>query len=124
MRLRITVQGVAYDVQVEVLDGSAAAPSAAPAAASAAPTPAAPKPAAAPAAPSGQAQDVAAPIAGSIISLPVSVGDTVNVNDTVAILEAMKMESNIASPAAGTVREILVKPGENVTQGQVLMRIG
>jgi len=114
MKLRITVQGQAYDVHVEVLDGSAGGGAAAAVAA----------PAPAPATGGGAAQDVPSPIAGSVLSIPVSVGDSVGANDTVLVLEAMKMESNIGAPAAGTVREILVKPGENVTQGQVLMRIG
>ena len=113
MKLLITVEGVQYEVDVQVLDDSGAA--AAPAAASA--------PAAQPAAPAAAAGGEAkAPIAGSVLDVKVNVGDKVNVNDPLLVLEAMKMESVVASPQAGQVREILVKSGDNVTAGQVLVR--
>lgn len=134
MKLRITVQGETYDVDVEVLDGNggtlarapvsapaASAPAPAPAPAAPAPTPAAPEPA--PAAPSGGAGgDVPSPIAGNVLDVKVKAGDTVALNDTLLVLEAMKMESNIASPQAGTVSEVLVKSGDAVTAGQVLVK--
>lgn len=111
MKLLITVEGVQYEVDVQVLDDAGPA---APAATAAAPA----KPAAA-AATGGEAK---APIAGSVLDVKVNVGDNVSVNDPLLVLEAMKMESVVASPQAGQVREILVKPGDNVTAGQVLIR--
>lgn len=112
MKLLITVEGVQYEVDVQVLDDAGATAPAATAAA-------APAKPAAPATTGGEAK---APIAGSVLDVKVKVGDNVNVNDPLLVLEAMKMESVVASPQAGQVREILIKPGDNVTAGQVLIR--
>ena len=100
--LKVTVNGVAYDVQVEEV-GTSSAPSVA-AAAPAAPTPAAPaaKPAAAPkaAAPAG-AETIKAPMPGTILNILVKPGQKVAKGDTLLILEAMKMENEIVSPQIG-----------------------
>ena len=58
---------------------------------------------------------------GKIISIVVSVGDQVKVDDEMIIMDAMKMEIPVQSPADGTVREILVKEGDSVKTDQVLM---
>jgi len=133
MKLRITVEGKAYEVDVEVLDDGGAMP-AGPAAPVAAPTaaPVAAAPAAAPVPPPAQApapqagagdqKEVTSPMAGNVVSLRVKAGDTVAVGDTLLVLEAMKMESNVASPTAGTVSEVLTKEGEAVSFGQVMIR--
>lgn len=63
------------------------------------------------------------PIAGSVIGVSVKVGDEVAVNDTLLVLEAMKMESNVVSPVAGTVREVCVAVGQSVQAGQLLARV-
>jgi len=67
---------------------------------------------------------VKSPIAGSVLDVKVKVGDNVNINDTLLVLEAMKMESNVPSPVAGTVQSINVKSGDSVSSDQVLMVIG
>ncbi|WP_432798234.1 biotin/lipoyl-containing protein [Poriferisphaera sp. WC338] len=123
MKLRITVQGKQYDVDVEVLDEGGAAPVAtAPVAATApAPAAAAPAPAPVPAPTGGGAGEATAPIAGNVLDVKVKVGDTVGVNDPLIILEAMKMESVVASPQAGTVASIAVSSGDAVQAGQVLV---
>lgn len=133
MKLRITVEGTTYEVDVEVLEGAApaAAPPAsaaparaarpAPSAAPAAAAPPRPKPGAAPAA--GGASECIAPVAGNITKINVSPGDTVAENDVLVVLEAMKMETNVASPAAGTVKQVNVQAGDSVTQGQVLVEL-
>ena len=95
---------------------------------------AAPAPAAAPAAeakaeaPAGLT--VNAPLVGTFYSSPspdaapfVSVGDTVKKGQTVCILEAMKMMSEVPSPADGVVEEILVRDGELVGYDQPLFRL-
>ena len=99
----------------------AAAPVAAP---SAAPAPAAAPKAEAPAGPT-----INAPLVGTFYSAPspdaapfVSVGDTVKKGQTVCILEAMKMMSEVPSPADGVVEEILVRDGELVGYDQPLFR--
>ena len=100
----------------------AAAPVAAP---SAAPAPAAAPKAEAPAGPT-----INAPLVGTFYSAPspdaapfVSVGDTVKKGQTVCILEAMKMMSEVPSPANGVVEEILVRDGELVGYDQPLFRL-
>ena len=120
----LTVNGVAY--QVELADELPSAPApvqaqpAAPAPAQAAPTQSAPSPA--PAA-SGTAVTVKSPLPGVIISIDVNVGDTVRKGQKVAVLEAMKMENEIQSETDGTVSEILVHRGDSVLEGAALVKI-
>ncbi len=143
---RITINGETYEVEVEDLGGDApvrrapvaaapiSTPAAAPvsvpqpkAAAPAAPASApAPKPAAKPAAKPAVAgaEDVTAPMPGTILDVKVNVGDAVQAGTTVLILEAMKMENEIAAPAAGTVKAIHVSKGAAVNPGDVLITIG
>ncbi len=65
--------------------------------------------------------EILAPMPGLIIEICVSVGDDVKEFQTVAVLEAMKMENQIASTANGKVVEIKVKVGDAVRAEQVLM---
>jgi acetyl-CoA carboxylase biotin carboxyl carrier protein len=67
--------------------------------------------------------DVTAPMAGKIIEVKVEVGASVNENDELVILEAMKMEMPIVAPEAGTVKEIRCKKGDSVGADDVLMVI-
>lgn len=129
-RLRITVEGTAYDVTVEELDdGGLAAP--APVAPVAAPRPAAPRPAAAAAAPAPAAVAAAAagpgaipsPLAGTVVSVDVAVGQTVKAGEALLVLEAMKMNTTIGAPQDGTVTALAVTPGTTVTEGQVLVTL-
>lgn len=120
----LTVNGVAY--QVELADELPSAPAPvqaqpkAPAPAQAAPTQSAPS--TAPAA-SGAAVTVKSPLPGVIISIDVNVGDTVRKGQKVAVLEAMKMENEIQSETDGTVSEILVHRGDSVLEGAALVKI-
>jgi len=81
-------------------------------------------PAAAPAvaAPAG-AGAVVAPIPGLILDVKVKVGDTVTAGQTVATMEAMKMENNIVTNDGGTVEEIRVQKGAEVATGDVIMMV-
>ena len=82
-----------------------------------------PAPAAAqPAAAGGNA--VKAPLPGTINDILVTVGQQVNVGDTVLVLEAMKMQNNIEAEYAGTVKSINVNKGDSVMEGAVLLTIG
>lgn len=117
--VRISFEGKSYDVEVEVLDSNVAV---APAAAPAAPAPvAAPAPAAAPAVAGGT--EVKSPLAGSVFKLKVKVGDHVEANQEVAIIEALKMENPVVAPCAGTVNSVAVKETDTVVDGQTLLTI-
>ena len=118
--LRITVNGVAYDVQVEELGAdasvaSAPAPAAVPKAAPA--VKAAPKAV-------GAGEKVAAPMPGTIVSVNVSDGQSVKKGDVLVVLEAMKMENEIKAPKDGTVTSVSVNKGESVDTGATLVTIG
>lgn len=77
-----------------------------------------------PAAASGEATDLNAPMAGVVLRIVVDEGASVNEGDTVLVLEAMKMETEIKAHTTGTVSQILVKQGEQVASGQALLSIG
>ena len=86
------------------------------------PKPEAPKAEAKPA-PVITGNTVNAPLPGRIIEVLVKVGDKVNAEDEVVILEAMKMENSITTDYAGTVKRILVEPGQIVPTDGVLVEI-
>ncbi len=67
---------------------------------------------------------VTAPSPGNVLRVMVSEGDTVDAGQVVCILEAMKMENEIAAAAPGIVNEIAVSEGDSVLTGQVLMAVG
>ncbi len=104
----------------------AAAPAAKPAAAPAAKPAAAPaaKPAAAPAAAVEGGTPLTAPMPGMIIKYLVEVGATVKAGDPVVVLEAMKMENNLAAPCDGTVKALTCGAGDSVAKDAVLDFIG
>lgn len=123
MKYVVTLNGKNYEVDVEETQAvitsisdavSAPAPAAAPVQAAA---PAA-TPAAAPVA--GDGNKVVAPMPGNILSVNVTVGQTVKAGDIVVILEAMKMENEIVAPVDGTVKQILVQKGSTVDTDDVI----
>ena len=77
------------------------------------------KPAAAP----GAGYPVKAPLPGTILSIAEKVGDTVKAADTVAVLEAMKMENAIHAGRDGKVTSISVNPGDAVLEGAVILTV-
>jgi biotin carboxyl carrier protein len=126
-KLRVTVDGKAYDVTVEMPDQAFAPP---PALAPVAAAPVAPAPTAlaAPTATSGAAGsgnpgDVVSPLAGRVIAVNVSVGQEVKEGDHLITLEAMKMNTFVVAPRAGKVAEIMVAVGAAVDEGQALARV-
>lgn len=121
----VTVNGAEYQVELE--NAPAAAPVAAPVAAApaaAAPAAAAPAPAAAPAAkPAGAGKVVASPLPGVIIEVSVKEGQTVKAGQKVAVIEAMKMENEIAAECDGTITAIHVAKGDSVLEGADIVTI-
>ena len=73
------------------------------------------------AAPVAGGTKVPAPMAGKILDIKVATGAKVAKGDTIAILEAMKLENEIKSPAAGTVKAICVSKGAMVNNGDALI---
>lgn len=66
---------------------------------------------------------VTASMPGRVVSLKVEAGDSVNEGDAICVLEAMKMENEIAAPMAGVVEEIMVSEGASVNRGDALVVI-
>ncbi len=66
---------------------------------------------------------IEAPLGGNIFRTIVSEGEAVDVDTTVLILEAMKMETEIKAPSAGVIGKIFVKPGDTVKPGNPLFEI-
>jgi acetyl-CoA/propionyl-CoA carboxylase biotin carboxyl carrier protein len=60
---------------------------------------------------------------GTVVKIDVEVGQTVDAGDTVLVLEAMKMENNIAADISGTIKEISVAVGDTVGGGDVVVII-
>ncbi|GAB4336082.1 MAG: hypothetical protein Kow0010_23830 [Dehalococcoidia bacterium] len=66
---------------------------------------------------------VVAPMTGSIIEVRCAPGDTVEQGDTLLIIESMKMNNELRSPAAGVVESVQAKAGQRVQGGEVLVVI-
>jgi biotin carboxyl carrier protein len=122
MKLRITLEGRIYEVDVEVLDespsGGGVPPLARPSEARVA------APAAAPGAPPPVVVGVracTAPLPGTITQVLVKPGDAVEHNQTLIVVEAMKMESSIPSPVSGRVKAVCTRVGAAVKEGDVLV---
>jgi biotin carboxyl carrier protein len=64
-----------------------------------------------------------APLSGLVVDIPVLEGQAVDENQIVLILESMKMENEIRTPRAGTVREVKVQAGAVVRDGDVLLTV-
>ena len=123
-KFNVTVNGTVYEVEVNEVGGAApvaAAPKAAAPAPKAAPAPA-PAAAAAPV-PAG-AETVKAPMPGKILSVAVSAGQAVKKGETLLILEAMKMQNEIAAPHDAVVSEVRVSANQTVSTGDDMVVLG
>lgn len=120
LNVEVEVNGKAYSVEMaeapkaEKPKPVIARPAAAPAAA---PSPAPSRPAA------GAAGATKSPLPGTVLSVNVTVGQTVKAADVALILEAMKMENNINCGKDGVVKAIYVQKGDNVLEGADLLLI-
>ena len=108
-KYRVTVNGTAYEIELEELTGAA------PAAATAAPVPT-PAPAAAPAG----GEQVTSPMPGNILAVNVKDGDSVKAGQVLMVLEAMKMENEIMCPCDGKIASVNTSKGASVESGTLL----
>ena len=108
-KYKVTVNGTAYEIELEELTGAA------PAAATAAPVPT-PAPAAAPAG----GEQVTSPMPGTILAINVAAGDTVKRGQVLMVLEAMKMENEIMCPCNGKIASVNTSKGVSVESGTLL----
>lgn len=133
-KLKITIEGISYEVDVEILhdddqpvssrrstpttrpapESSAATPSSSPAAAT--------LPAAA-ASTSSSADDLLCPLSGVVVTINAPVGKTVAEGETVITLEAMKMYTTVCAHKAGTIKAVHVGAGQSVEENQPLVTI-
>ena len=118
----VEVNGVPYKVELDqakkpVTIINAPRPSAAPRTAEGA------KVIAKPASTGGAGHKVVSPLPGTVVSINVKVGDTVKASDTVAILEAMKMENAIHAGRDGVVKSIEAAAGDAVLEGAPIITI-
>jgi biotin carboxyl carrier protein len=129
-KLRVTVDGVGYDVLVELADDAGAAPMSPPppSVASAPLSLGSVTSAPAPASSSGAtaaagAGDVPSPLAGRVTAVNVQAGQDVKEGDHLLTLEAMKMNTFVMAPRAGKVKEVRVSVGSAVEEGQALVTL-
>lgn len=126
MKLKITIDGKQYDVEVEVAEEER--PSSGPyyyvPPSNPVTLPSLPPP---PVAGPGTGGDVdeskvcRSPIAGVVVRINAQAGQQIQVNDPLIVLEAMKMETNITSPVSGKIKAVKAGVGEAVQNGQVLV---
>ncbi len=125
MRLKVTVDGVEYDVLVDVepeprpaLGGFVFSATGA-----AMTTPGGVTlPPAENSAAGGGENALRAPIAGTVLQVSVQPGQEVNEGDSLIVLEAMKMETEVTAPVSGTVKSVPVKVGMAVQSGDLLVQ--
>lgn len=67
---------------------------------------------------------LSSPLAGDVYRVEVAVGDNVVEGDVIAVLDAMKMETEIRATAAGKVIDVAVKAGDSINVGQTLVTLG
>lgn len=135
MRLKITVHGIAYEVEVEVLDpgeGFPQGPLPVPRVTPTVPSgmtevpsaPAGTRPVSETPGPrAGGGGAVASPIAGTVVEVKCQPGDEVKRGQTLLVVEAMKMNTSITAPSAGKVKSVKVAAGDNVREGQTLVEL-
>ena len=75
------------------------------------------------AAATGAAEEIKAPMPGTIVRVEVNAGDSVEAGQVVAVIEAMKMETEIKAEKAGVIKDILVGAKDVVTAGQAIITI-
>src|ERR1700678_1786628 len=127
MKLQITIDGVAYEVEVEVAEegyplqspDNRHAPATATIQSTVLRTP--PNPGASTNSDLNEAKLCRSPLAGIVVRVPVLAGQQLEVNDLMVMLEAMKMECAVRAPTAGRLKSVNVATGDSVKLNQVLV---
>lgn len=60
---------------------------------------------------------------GTVVKVLVNEGEEVKENQTLVVIEAMKMETNIKSPVSGIVESVTIKEGQQVKSGELLIKL-
>jgi methylmalonyl-CoA carboxyltransferase 1.3S subunit len=124
VKLKITVDGKAYEVEVEAVDPEAPAQPPRGYTVQSAPVRVPGAPSAAVAAPEGPVNDekvCRSPVSGIVVRVVAQPGQAIQVGDILLVLEAMKMETNITAPLAGKVSAVKAGAGDSVQVGQVVV---
>ena len=126
MKLKVTIDGKTYEVEVEASEAEQRRPGYIPPTGGAAPTRVMAPTAAQSSQPaSGAVADESkvcrSPIAGIVVKVSAQVGQAIQANDVLIVLEAMKMETTITSPVAGTIAKVNAAVGDPVQGGQILI---
>lgn len=126
MKLKITIDNRTYEVDVEAYEPEPPRPQLPPSymiQPGAARVPASPAPAAEAAGgePVNEDKVCRSPINGIVVKVLAQPGQQIQPGDTLLVLEAMKMETNITAPIAGKVAKVNVNPGDSVQAGAVLV---
>ncbi len=126
MKLQILIDGTQYEVEVDDSEAiSSAVPPSPPPARETIQSTVVPT-AAKPFAPSEGEESIdeskvcRSPVAGLVVEVKVQAGAILCTDDLILVLEAMKMETRICAPAAGTLKSVRVAPGEAVKVNQIL----
>ena len=114
-KYRVKVNGKVFEVELEAVENVNGSVSVTPSA-----TPAA----SAPVSTNGTGATILAPIGGKIVDITVKVGDFVKKGQTVAVIEAMKLENEVPATVEGKVVEIKVSKGNSVNNKDVLIVLG
>jgi len=127
LKLHITIDDRTYDVDVEVAETEhASLPAAYPVGSarltgSAASTPGVQAAGATPAPVANESKVCRSPVSGIVVKAFAEVGQRIEAGDSLLVLEAMKMETNITAPVACVITAIKVKAGDHVQTGDVLL---
>lgn len=125
MKLKIDIDGKKYEADIEVIEDERNEP-----AAGGTPRPARPRTGAKVPPPAAEAdmgttagdnKVCKSSIVGIVVKALVAAGQNVKQGETLLVLEAMKMESNLVSPISGVVKSVNVAAGDSVKKGQVLV---
>ena len=122
-KLRVTVDGKAFDVTVEIPDDSNSHHTPAPAPQATDQAAPQPSPSPAPVARAAATGDIPSPLSGRVTAVIAQPGQAVKEGEHIITIEAMKMNTFVFAPAAGKIAAILIAVGDTVDEGQPLARM-